>query len=301
MGIDNRELSNINNEQTLLFDTKYVYRWDGTNFDSPSTTLWSGTDSDFFWMSNWRGITAQSRLLFVTNNASPIANVNNRIRHTPDASTWTDFTPAVAGTAITNEGLGTVVAPWTNFAGVLANTPIIPGTVTISLSNGVDPTVGFRDQVTVYPLGILNGSPPSNTGTINYFNGNITLNISPPLTVDTPVLVSYQYATSYMWQAKLIIPYYGRLLAFNVYEGQTPALSINIYNRCRFSQIGDPLQEDAWISTTVGKGGFIDAPTSEEIVSVQFYKNTLIVFFERSTWQLRYVGNVGLPFLWESI
>lgn len=111
-------------------------------------------------------------------------------------------------------------------------------------------------------------------------------------------------ATHTLFQARIIIPYYGRLLALNVFEGTTAggyAGAVNIYNRCRFSQIGDPTAVDAWRSDQFGKGGFIDAPTNESIVSATFFKNTLIVFFERSTWQLRYVGEYGLPFIWERI
>lgn len=111
-------------------------------------------------------------------------------------------------------------------------------------------------------------------------------------------------STNTLFNAEILIPYYGRLLALNVWEGTTaggPLAAVNIFNRCRFSQIGDPTAVDAWRSDIFGKGGFIDAPTNEEIVSAIFFKNTLIVGFERSKWQLRYVGEYGLPFIWERI
>ncbi len=301
MGIEKRELAAINVEQTAWFDTKYVYSYDGNDFSSPSTTTWAGDDSNFFWMANYRGATPDVRLFFVTNNAAPAADASNRIRSTTDLITWTDFEPAVAGTLVTAEGVGTLTTPWTAFAGVLANTPIIPGSVTITVSNGVDTTVGFRDQVGTYPAGVLNGSPSTNSGTIDYSTGAISLTISPAMTADATVTATYQHETSFLFQAKLIIAYYGRLLALNVYEGASAGIAVNIFNRCRFSQIGNPLQQNAWISTVPGRGGFIDAPTNEAIVSARFYKNTLIVFFEKSTWELRYVGEFGLPFLWERI
>lgn len=127
--------------------------------------------------------------------------------------------------------------------------------------------------------------------------------------VDFSPLVS---ATVTLWQARIIVPYYGRLLMFNTWEGDTgagQAAAQNYFARCRFSQIGNPFEsvaaapvvDLAWRSDIFGRGGFIDAPTNEEIVSVGFIKNTLIVYFERSTWQLRYVGEYGLPFLWERI
>jgi hypothetical protein len=114
-------------------------------------------------------------------------------------------------------------------------------------------------------------------------------------------------AANTLWTARILIPYYGRLLALNTYEGATAdqAGASNFFARCRFSQIGDPTQttpgQEAWRSDIFGKGGFVDAPTNEEIISATFYKNTLIVQFERSTWRLQYVGEYGIPFIWERI
>lgn len=301
MGIDLREVAAINVEDSVFFDTKYVYTYNGDDFSSPTTTTWSGTDADFFWMANYRGVNPQTRLFFVTNFAPPAASTNNRIRHTVDLLNWIDFTPAVSGATFTNENVGTLITPWMLFNGNLANLPVIPGSVTIRVQNGADPNVSFKDQLTTYPNGILIGSASTNTGTINYVTGAIVLNIDPAMTADATVTATYQQETIFIWQTKLIIPYYGRLLFLNVYEGANAATAVNIFNRVRFSQIGNPIQQDAWISTVPGKGGFIDAPTNEAIISCEFYKNTLIVFFEKSTWQLRYVGEYGLPFIWERI
>lgn len=206
MGIWQREIPSINNEQTIFWDTKYAYIDAGLGFEEflPLTaTTWSGTDADFFWATNYRGSDASIRLFFVTNFVN---NAANAIRYT-DGTTWTAFNPLIS-------------------------------------------------------------------------------------------------ATDNLYQAKILIPYYGRLLALNTYEGTTAggyAGASNFFNRCRFSQIGSPVAADAWRSDLFGKGGFIDAPVNEDIISATFYKNTLIVGFERSTWQLRYVGEYGLPFIWERI
>lgn len=112
-----------------------------------------------------------------------------------------------------------------------------------------------------------------------------------------PAITSAQF----LFGARILIPYYGRLLALNTFEGISRAGAVNFFARCRFSQIGDPTATDAWRSDMFGKGGSIDAPTAEAIVSAIFFKNTLIVDFERSTWQLRYVGDYGIPFIWERI
>lgn len=198
MGIGEMEVANINQEDTIYFDMKYAYIWNGVSFTIfGSPTTWTGSNSDFFWTTNWRGTNPYDRLFFATNftTTDPIRYYNGA---------WVDFAPLV-------------------------------------------------DAVNV------------------------------------------------MGQARILLPYYGRLVALNVYEGPAPGVTNNYFNRCRFSQIGDPLQADAWRSDMFGKGGFIDAPVNEEITSAIFFKNTLIVFFEQTTWQLRYVGEYGLPFVWERI
>jgi len=129
---------------------------------------------------------------------------------------------------------------------------------------------------------------------IRYYNNSSWTDLQPLLTASTT-----------LWQALILIPYYGRLLALNTWEGATSGTytaATNFFARCRFSQIGDPTdQTNGWRSDIFGRGGFLDAPTNEAIVSAAFFRNTLIVFFEYSTWQLRYVGEYGLPFIWERI
>jgi hypothetical protein len=113
-------------------------------------------------------------------------------------------------------------------------------------------------------------------------------------------------ATITLFQARIIIPYYGRLVLLNTWEGTTmggAAAATQFFNRCRFSGPfgADPTGVDAFRTDKFGFGGSIDAPTSEAITGCTFVKNTLIVDFEYSTWQLRYVGEYGLPFIWERI
>lgn len=203
MGITTRDTTDINQEQTIFFDTKYAYIYTAGGFEEfiPGTT-WNGTDSDFFWTANYRGSDTQTRLFFETNFVN---DAGSPMRYT-DATTWTTFQPQI------------------NAAG-----------------------------------------------------------------------------TQFIFTSRLIVPYYGRLLCLNTIEGVDRGTAINYYNRVRFSQLGNPVAADAFHSDVFGKGGFIDAPINEEIISAQFYKNVLIVFFERSTWRLQYVGEYGLPFVWERI
>ena len=124
--------------------------------------------------------------------------------------------------------------------------------------------------------------------------------------------------TTFLMGALIIVAYKGRLLCLNTWEGTSYAAGINYPQRARWSQIGTPFApasapvptnfsgsavDNAWYSdvASIGKGGYFDAPTAEQIISAQFVKDTLIVFFENSTWQLRYTGNELLPFAWEKI
>lgn len=219
MGIPLREISGINSEETLWFDTKYCYKHDGSDFNEflpAENATWNGQDYDFFWGTNYRGSDSYDRLFFVTNF---VQSTGSPMRYT-DGTNWFTFSPGISGATST--------------------------------------------------------------------------------TADT----------NFLYSARILLPYYGRLIALNTLEGTTVAASQNIYNRCRFSQIGNPVQATvvgppfeagAWRSDVFGKGGFVDAPTNEAIVSARFYKNTLIVAFERSTWRLQYLGEYGLPFIWERI
>jgi len=134
---------------------------------------------------------------------------------------------------------------------------------------------------------------------IRYYNNSTWTDLTPIIADNPP-----SAAQSKLFQALIVIPYYGRLLALNTWEGLTSGgtgSASNFFARCRFSQVGDPTASDAWRSDLFGKGGFLDAPTNESIVSAAFFRNTLIVFFEYSTWQLRYIGEYGLPFIFERI
>jgi len=220
MGLPTYENNTVNVEETYAFDTKYAYKYTGGQFSRVGTATWNGTDSDFFWTTNYWQTAANVKLLWVTNfnqGATP-----NPIRY------WNN-------------------AAWTNF------TPIL------------------RPNATATPIRLYN--------------------------------------------ARCIIPYKGRLLAFNTYEGTTAAGSIQYPSRMRWSQNGTPTTVGAiagaapfgwttigaWADDRIGYGGYVDAPTAQQIVSVGFIKDTLLVKFERSSWKVIYTGNEQLPFVFEKI
>lgn len=107
-----------------------------------------------------------------------------------------------------------------------------------------------------------------------------------------------------------MLPFRGRMLAFNTVEN-TILPGPNYTNRIRWAAIGTPFTEvsaivstvsvDAWRDDIRGKGGFLDIPTSEDIVSVGFVRDNLVIYCERSTWQLRYTGRTIAPFQIEKV
>lgn len=121
---------------------------------------------------------------------------------------------------------------------------------------------------------------------MRYFFANTWTTFRPQITA-TP---------TYLDSARLLVVFKNRLVAFNTWENGN-----NYQNRCRYAQVGSPLAADAWRQDIPGKGNAIDAPTSEAIITAEFVKDRLIVFFERSTWELVYTGNYAYPFAWQQI
>jgi hypothetical protein len=105
--------------------------------------------------------------------------------------------------------------------------------------------------------------------------------------------------------SRIILSFKNRLLFFNTVE-VTAAGNQSFGNRLRYSQNGSPFelvagQLIAFNESVPGRGGYIDAPTTQDIVSAYMLKDRLIVFCERSTWEIVYTGNEILPFIWQQI
>ncbi len=123
-------------------------------------------------------------------------------------------------------------------------------------------------------------------------------------------------ATTWLVGCLSFLPFRGRMLAFNTWEGGTAlgsiSGSVNFSNRIRWSTIGNPFiafsaaapgspARGSWRDDIRGQGGFLDIPTSEDIVSVGFVRDNLVIYCERSTWQLRYTGRSIAPFQIEKV
>jgi hypothetical protein len=117
--------------------------------------------------------------------------------------------------------------------------------------------------------------------------------------------------------ALALLPFRGRLVAFNTTESGVDG-GIRT-NRIRWSAIGTPFtmqygntgpgfnnviflsNPKAWLDDVRGQGGFLDIPTSEDITAVGFVRDNVVIYCERSTWQLRYTGRSIAPFQIERV
>lgn len=126
---------------------------------------------------------------------------------------------------------------------------------------------------------------------IKYWNGAAWESVSP---------VYNNASDNVIRTSKLVASFKDRLLLLNTIE-QTEAGDQSFVNRIRFSQNGSPIADDAFHEDVAGKGGFIEAPTREAIVAYEFVKDRLIIFFERSTFELVYTGNEILPFRFQKL
>ena len=130
------------------------------------------------------------------------------------------------------------------------------------------------------------------------YNGTAWDNYRPPIntvTISFPVV-------NYLNSARILVVFKNRLVAFNTWEGPlAPLPGTNYTNRARWSWTKSPFDATAWIQNVPSHGNALDAPTAEAIITVEFIKDRLIVFFERSTWEFVYVGNQVNPFTWQKI
>lgn len=298
LGIRTRDLqASINNDSTVFFDQTYAYKYTGSNFEELNSTMpvtWHGTDSDQFQSTNFEQRNSLN-LFWATNNTAGLHSyIINHIKDTGGSSgKWTaDVTTATANNFSVDENISLVnvsaglVSPLTSVFGRIktAGNPftITVNTVTTPFSGDVDST------------GIASGDPvitQNITGQdgIRLYDGTSWYNFNPA--------VNGMYV---LMGGLLLVAYKGRMVVLNTIEGNdTLNPPLRFEQRARWSENGTSWHGGiGWRDDIPGNGGYVDAATNEQIISAEFIKDNLIVYFERSTWQLVYTGNEILPFTW---
>jgi hypothetical protein len=321
MGLRTRELFDLNQQDTIGFDTQFAYRYNNTlrqfvPLPSVMPTQWSGTNSQFFFTTNYAGA------FWATNDKPGLHGWN--VTLFSNASVNPNF-GLLATVQVTSPGNNVQVGDYVHFINLdpsLKNNSGVLAIVTVAGNPYTIRAVAFPEIPATLPKTFLwtNGatatgigldstqSIPNNDG-IRYYgsltNGTSWANYNPPLDLNNALT-----------GALLIFPYRGYLVFLNTWEGNEQAGQIyNFGGRARWTQQGTPyysnpvpttpnpqvFQIDTARDDLFGKGGFEDAPTQEVIIGACFIRDILVVFFERSCWRLRYLNNSQNPFAWERI
>lgn len=104
-------------------------------------------------------------------------------------------------------------------------------------------------------------------------------------------------STDTLYGCKLLFSLRQRLVCLHTFEFNG-ASTETFPQRARWCAAQDP---GNWDDVTPGGGGFVDAPTGEQIISARALQDIIIVNFTDSVWTLRPVSDPSLPFRWDKI
>lgn len=152
------------------------------------------------------------------------------------------------------------------------------------------------------------------------FNGNVTLPISPiriftsGTTTSTfiPDTTPNLGTRNYIIAAQFIFSIRSRLILLNTVESQNLPAGVppvgtgtNFAQRMRWCRAFNPSEgsgsDQPWDELTPGNGGFVDAATSENIVSAIQLEDTIMVQFTNSVWIIEPTSDPALPFRWVKV
>ncbi len=297
MGFANYEVFDINTEPTLAFDTQfaYIYLTDHWERLDGGDATWTGSNSQFFWSSNWRGSSDSDTLLFTTNFKE-----EDSIRYF-DFTDWTTIRPVL------NRDFrlltARVIIPFKDRL-LFFNTVESEEGSEIGTSSAVNGDFSIAPVPPAAPPMV----PPYKVGQAfiigtNLFTVTSALAGARPLEVTGTKINPKATGTFDIGTGNLVITGNNENKNQPVYflPDNTGIIGTPFQNRVRFSQNGSPIKSNAYRDDISGKGDFLDCPTREAIVSVEFLRDRLIVFFERSTWELAYTGNEVLSFRWQQL
>lgn len=100
-----------------------------------------------------------------------------------------------------------------------------------------------------------------------------------------------------LYGAKLLFSLKERLLVMNTYEN-LGVITTNHMQRMRWCQAHGPSN---WDDLTPGGGGFVDAPTGDQIVTGRSLQNQVVIYFSQSVWVAQPVSDPALPFRWDKM
>jgi hypothetical protein len=282
MGLTQYYIDATNTSSTIAFDTQFAYQYNSTDNYwyqlSSGVSTWTGTDYEFFWSINYQGSSESISALWTTN-----FNPADGIRYWNN-STWAE--------PVLNYAKGSIVDT-TDSSGNAS------GTLTGTFFIGQEFTIGTTSFTVTASTGAL--SPTSNssggpvgTGTFSTVTGDYTF---------ASALASssiFFTGNNYIRTAQIIVPFKNRMVLLNTVEVQN-GTSTNYPFRARWCSLQGPLDPPSWMFNFPGNGNYADASTNQAIITAQFVKDRLIVYFEASTYELVYTNNQVIPFIWQKI
>lgn len=302
MGLRTKEDFSIQSQDLVAFDTTQAYFYSGTSFSvlpSIMPVTWSGTNYQFFFTTNYAGA-------FWATNSKPGLN-GATITNAVAGAGFTTITTNPAHGFTTGQSVSIINITSTATDG---SDDLNGNNYVITVTGATTFTIPFQTTNTYASGGFALNSYVTSAGQdgIRYYggltNGTGWANYNPP--IDTRNALA---------GCLMIFPYRGYLVFLNTTEGTSPSTLFNYGNRARWTQIGTPyysppvplspnpqtIDPFAARDDLFGRGGANDAPTNEVIVSAAFIRDILVVYFERSTWRLRFVNNSQNPFVWERV
>lgn len=307
MGLRTQEEFLIGIQALIAFDTTSSYLYNGTAFvalPSVMPVTWSGTDYQFFYSTNY------ANAFWATNSKSGLNGYAvTAFAGEAGAGPYTVNVTAPGNTFMVGDQIY-----FLNITGPAAGNNLrmaivtIAGNPTFTVQNTDSNTLGpFVNGATASGIALSTTRTTTGQDGIRYYgilqNGTGWANYNPPVDPNNALA-----------GALYVFGYRGYLVFLNTWEGNDQAVD-NYPNRARWTQVGTPYYSEPTPQTPnifgfdfltarddlFGQGAASDAPTNEAIVSAGFIRDILIVYFERSTWRLRFVNNAQNPFVWERI
>jgi len=304
MGLTLYEEGAITQHDAYAFDTQFSYKYTGGSWLRVGSAVWHGSNSQFFWSTNWEGANTSDVYLFVTNyNAvkDGAPGATDDPIYSFDGTTWTAFNPKFIASGTGNYVQSCrIILPFKDRL-LLLNTieanndvsanahfparcryshngvPFPPSPLALAGGAGVGITDAAGDAAGIVPAGL------GYVGQMFSIGDEVCTVVSG--VGGAQVMTTTGASTTH---------------TFNITTGAYNFVAAPINSQIYFFETGG----SAWLEHNQpgwDGAGWIDATTDEEIISAEFIKDRLIVYFERSTWELAYTGNQVQPFIWQKI
>ena len=291
------------NQNTQIFYNVTFYKITGAPF------TWQGANYQQFWSTNYQGA------MWVTNG--------NAGFHFLTITNVTFVLTTVTVTTSAAHGLVTGDYVFLNEVVGLTGINGVSGPITVTGANTFTIVVPVAPNGAYISGGIvqsLTRSIPGAGDGIKWYDGDPTValstkgwvNFAPPLARFDATIPAFATKPDYLIGAQIIVPFKNRLLFFGVTLGRSDGTTVSYPNRFVYSQVGTPyysapaptdqvVDPTAWFENVAGKGGFLQAPIPQRIITVQENKDVLIVGFESQQSKLIFTGNDSFPFFFQSI